>query len=63
MVADLRDPWALDEMQIYPSALHRKVEMRRMERLLSSASVIVMNTPEAASVLRNTFPRLREFRS
>ena len=59
-VADLRDPWALDEMQIYPSALHRKVEMRRMERLLSSASVIVMNTPEATSVLRNTFPRLRE---
>ena len=27
-VADLRDPWALDEMQIYPSALHRRVELR-----------------------------------
>ena len=27
-VADLRDPWALDEMQVYPSLLHRRLEMR-----------------------------------
>src|SRR5436305_16100 len=26
-VADLRDPWALDEMQIYPSGLHRRIEL------------------------------------
>ena len=58
-VADLRDPWALDEMQIYPSALHRRVELRGMERLLSSASAIVMNTPEATAALRTAFPRLR----
>jgi glycosyltransferase involved in cell wall biosynthesis len=58
-VADLRDPWALDEMQVYPSALHRRLEERRMERLLSSASAIVMNTPEATAALRVSFPRLR----
>lgn len=57
-VADLRDPWALDEMQVYPSALHRRVEMRRMERLLSTAAGIVMNTPEAATALRESFPAL-----
>lgn len=59
-VADLRDPWALDEMQVYPSRLHRKLEMRKMERMLSSASLIVMNTPEAANALREAFPRLRQ---
>jgi glycosyltransferase involved in cell wall biosynthesis len=58
-VADLRDPWALDEMQVYPSALHRFFERRRMERALSSAALIVMNTPEAASALTKELPRLR----
>lgn len=59
-VADLRDPWALDEMQVYPSALHRRRDMRRMERLLSTASAIVMNTPEATAALSEELPRLRE---
>jgi glycosyltransferase involved in cell wall biosynthesis len=58
-IADLRDPWALDEMQVYPSAIHRRLELRRMERLLSSASAIVMNTPEAAAALRAALPRLK----
>jgi hypothetical protein len=58
-VADLRDPWALDEMRVYPTLLHRRVEMKRMERLLSSASVIVMNTPEATAALKAAFPRLQ----
>lgn len=57
-VADLRDPWALDEMTIYPSAVHRRLERRRMRRALSSASVIVMNTPEATRRLRQEFPEL-----
>lgn len=55
-VADLRDPWALDEMQIYPSALHRNFELRKMHNLLSSASTIIMNTPEAVRTLRHAFP-------
>ena len=51
-VADLRDPWALDEMTVYPSALHRWLEQRRMRRALASAAGIVMNTPEAARAAR-----------
>ena len=51
-VADLRDPWALDEMQIYPSRLHRLLEIRRMRRLLRTAAEIVVNTPEADKRLR-----------
>jgi len=57
-VADLRDPWALDEMMIYPSALHRKIAIQRMERLLSSAGLIVMNTPEAVAAIRANLPLL-----
>jgi glycosyltransferase involved in cell wall biosynthesis len=57
-VADLRDPWALDEMQIFPSGLHRRLEAKRMERWLSSAAGIIMNTPEATAALREAFPSL-----
>jgi glycosyltransferase involved in cell wall biosynthesis len=57
-VADLQDPWALDEMWLYPSRLHRRVDMRRMRRLLSTAEAIVMNTSEAASRLLRHFPEL-----
>lgn len=49
-VADLRDPWALDEMMTYPTHLHRMVERYRMRRFLRTASHIVMNTREAARV-------------
>jgi glycosyltransferase involved in cell wall biosynthesis len=59
-VADLRDPWALDEMQVYPSAVHRMLEKRRMERVLSTAALIVMNTPESARALKQELPRLRD---
>lgn len=51
-VADLRDPWALDEMVIYPSRLHRARELRHMRRLLAAADAVIMNTPEAAARLR-----------
>ena len=47
-VADLRDPWALDEMQVYPSRLHRRADRRRMCRVLRTANAIVANTQEAA---------------
>lgn len=61
-VADLRDPWALDEMTVYPSALHRQIERRKMERVLSGAAGIIMNTPEASARLVATFPALRQRR-
>lgn len=51
-VADLRDPWALDEMTIYPSALHRRRERARMRRQLRTAAAVVANTPEAARRVR-----------
>ena len=57
-VADLRDPWALDELAVYPSAFHRRRELRRMRRLLGTASVVVMNTEEAARAARERFPEL-----
>lgn len=55
-VADLRDAWAVDEIQTYPSAVHRKLAQREMHRLLSSAAVIIMNTPEAEVRLKEVFP-------
>lgn len=57
-VADLRDPWALDEMLVYPTRLHRRLERRRMRRALASAAAIVMNTREAARELVRAFPEL-----
>ena len=57
-VADLGDPWALDEMAIYPTALHRQLEIRRMRRLLGTAAAIVMTTPEAVRRIRSSFPEL-----
>jgi len=47
-IADLRDPWALDEMQVYPSAWHRRREIARMRRLLASAAGVVANTDVAS---------------
>jgi glycosyltransferase involved in cell wall biosynthesis len=58
-VADLRDPWALDEITVYPTLLHRRREASRMRRTLASAAAIVMNTPEAADQLRRDFTELR----
>ena len=57
-IADLRDPWALDEMTAYPTALHRRRERVRMRRALGSAAAIVMNTEEAARVVGSRFPEL-----
>jgi glycosyltransferase involved in cell wall biosynthesis len=57
-VADLDDPWALDEMRVPASALHRSLDVRRMRRALAGASAIVMSAPEAARRLRRAMPEL-----
>jgi glycosyltransferase involved in cell wall biosynthesis len=57
-VADLRDPWALDEMQVFPTGLHRALELRRMRSLLRTAAHVVVNTREAAVELADAFPEL-----
>lgn len=59
-VADLRDPWALDEMIVYPTRWHRTIDVRRMRRSLASADLIIMNTPEAARAVCDSFPELAE---
>jgi glycosyltransferase involved in cell wall biosynthesis len=58
-IADLRDPWALDEMQVFPTALHRRLELHRMGRLLAGAGAVVMNTREATTAVLSAFPELR----
>jgi glycosyltransferase involved in cell wall biosynthesis len=57
-VADLGDPWALDESMIFASAVHRGRALRRMGALLGTASAIVMATPEAVKRLLEAFPHL-----
>jgi hypothetical protein len=57
-IADLEDPWALDEMRIAPSALHRAADRRAMGRALATASGIVMAAPEAAERVRRAWPGL-----
>jgi glycosyltransferase involved in cell wall biosynthesis len=57
-IADMGDPWALDEMMVYPTSIHRARELRRMRALLGTASAIVMNTPEAAARLVAAFAEL-----
>jgi len=46
-VADLFDPWALDESRLHVSVLHRRRDLRRMQASLETAAAVIMNTPEA----------------
>jgi glycosyltransferase involved in cell wall biosynthesis len=55
-VADLRDPWAVDEMTVFPTWLHRRRELVRMRRLLTTASAVVTTTEEAARRMRRLLP-------
>lgn len=59
-VADLRDPWALDDWLVFPTGLHRRLELRTMRRTLSSAAAIVMNTPESTRQVLRHAPELRD---
>ena len=58
-IADLQDPWALDEMWIYPSGVHRCRDLGRMRRILNSADAVIMNTPEATERVLKRFPEPR----
>lgn len=57
-VADLEDPWALDEMRVAPSALNQRIDFGRMRRGLSSAAGIIMSCDEAAARVRRHLPEL-----
>jgi glycosyltransferase involved in cell wall biosynthesis len=57
-VADLLDPWAVDEMRLHVSGLHRRRDLRRMRRHLANASAIVMSTEEARRRVAAELPSL-----
>lgn len=57
-VADLGDPWALDEMVAWPTRWHARAARRRMGRVLSSAAAVSMSTPEAVRRVRSDVPEL-----
>jgi O-antigen/teichoic acid export membrane protein/glycosyltransferase involved in cell wall biosynthesis len=61
-IADLQDPWALDEMWLYPTGIHRRLGRRAMRRTLRTAAGVVMNTPEAKRRLLDAFPEFEEQR-
>jgi glycosyltransferase involved in cell wall biosynthesis len=58
VVADLRDPWALDEVRLYLSRLHRLAEQRTMGRLLDRCALVIGNTPEATQAIGTVSPNL-----
>ena len=58
LVMDFEDPWALDEMLVYPSRWHRRLALREMGAMLSAADAIVMNAPEARRRVLEVFPSL-----
>jgi len=57
-VADLRDPWALDEYFAYPSAAHWALERHRMRATLGTAAAIVLPTPGTRERVGRFFPEL-----
>jgi glycosyltransferase involved in cell wall biosynthesis len=58
LVVDLEDPWALDEMLVYPTGIHRRLALADMRRTLAAADAVVMNTRESLSRVRTAFPEL-----
>ena len=59
-IADLRDPWAFDEMRLFATGLHRRLEQRHMRQLLGSSAAIVTTTPELARRIAVAFPELAD---
>lgn len=55
-IADLEDPWALDEMRVSPTAINHRIDRARMHYGLESAYGIIMNCREAADRLRREMP-------
>lgn len=60
LVVDLHDPWALDEMIVYPTFAHRRAARRTMRGALRHAHGIVINTLEAHKRIGCAFPELAE---
>lgn len=50
-VADLADPWTLDEVNSYASVAHFWRQRRLFRRVLRAADAVIANTPEAARAM------------
>jgi glycosyltransferase involved in cell wall biosynthesis len=59
-VADLDDPWAIDEMRVAPTALNYRIDLHKMRTGLASASALVMSCREAEIRLRRVLPELAD---
>jgi hypothetical protein len=59
-VADLEDPWALDEMNVEATRLHDRAVHAQMRRALASAAAVVTCAPETAERIRRAFPELAD---
>ena len=59
-VADLADPWTLDEATAYSSILHFRRQQGMFRRVLQKADVVVANTPDAAEAMAAFEPGVRE---
>ncbi len=57
VIADLRDPWALDEMRSYGHRLQHRLDLRRMHNQLQQCHAIVMNTPTSEQMMREFLRR------
>lgn len=59
-VADLADPWTLDEVTAYSSVLHYWRQQGAFRDVLRNASAVLANTPDAAEAIAAFEPRARE---
>lgn len=62
VLADLRDPWALDGVPKYRHWFQWKRDLTTMGRTLGAATHVVMNTPEARAATLRAFDQLDESR-
>jgi glycosyltransferase involved in cell wall biosynthesis len=60
LVVDLHDPWALDEMWLYPTWAQRAIDRARMRKTLTASRAVAMNTAEAARRVKDAFPSLAD---
>jgi glycosyltransferase involved in cell wall biosynthesis len=58
VIADLRDPWALDEMRAYGHRLQQYCDQRRMRQELARCAAVIMNTPAATQMLCSAVPTI-----
>ena len=58
VIADLRDPWALDDMRSYGHGGQQISDRRRMRTQLSRCAFVIMNTPAAVQALHDCVPGL-----